>query len=578
MKEIADFEALLEEVAETFTQLLRESPYESGLGQKELRERLHKKGLLRKALRSCIYGDVQAKRYVKDCIRDMLVKKYGMDHQRIQRYMNFQDPFLLSAEEKFAVLLYLYRREKGVYGLEQLLQDYELDRAKFNGEGMPYYEITKEDIHRVYDEYPYLNLDFNDKLNILSQRLYERYKGNGVIDEIRDMRIDGVSAGVSGIPENYDMNGMAEGIAEARELPASYDSIWLFFHGKSIHLSFLGFHSERELIRVCRNIYRYNNPEQLSAAKGYTVNEMMDGSRVAVARPPFCESWVLFVRKFDMVLQEDIHKLITDENRELPIAIMRWVIRGCQVTGITGEQGSGKTTLLMSLIGFIPPSYNLRVHELSFELHLRRIYPDRNIVTFRETADVSGQEGLDFQKKSDGTVSILGEVASNPVCCWLISMAQVASLFTLFTHHAKTTENLVISMRNALLLEGGFHDEKAACRQVTGAIRFDVHMKKGSDGHRYIERINEIVPREDQFSVRELVYFKEGKYVKGEGFSAASIEDISSHLEPAERKDFQKFVGEWENEGLVSSVVETSMDEGVYCGAEAYVSACKAGR
>lgn len=244
-------------------------------------------------------------------------------------------------------------------------------------------------------------------------------------------------------------------------------------------------------------------------------------------------------------MQEDIHKLITDTNSELPISVMKWLIKGCQVTGITGEQGSGKTTLLMSLISFINPSYNLRVHELSFELHLRRIYPKRNIVTFRETADVSGQDGLDFAKKSDGTVSILGEVASNPVCCWLISMAQVASLFTLFTHHAKTTENLIISMRNALLLEGGFHDEKAACRQAAEAIRFDIHMKKGIDGHRYIERISEIVPENDSFSVRELVRLKDGCYVRGEGFSEGSLEEISSHLETEERKVFWEFAGKW---------------------------------
>lgn len=558
MKEKLDFETLLQGVMDTFTQLLRENPYESGLSQKELRERLRNRGLLRNALRNCVYGDFQAKLFIKDSIRDMLVKKYGLDSQSIDESLPFSDPFSLKAEEKFSILLYLYRREWGVYGLDRLLQDYQLDKPRFNEEGMRYYEITEEDIHHAYGEYPYLNLDFNDKLNILAQRIYERYKGNGAIDEIRDMRIDGISAGVSGIPEDFDMNGIASGIAEPRALPASYDSIWLFYHGKSIHLSFLGFHSYKELIRVCRNIYRYNNPEQLSAAKGYTVNEMKDGSRVAVARPPFCESWVLFVRKFDTVLQEDIHKLITDKNRELPITVMKWLIKGCQVTGITGEQGSGKTTLLMSLIGFIHPSYNLRVHELSFELHLRWIYPKRNIVTFRETADVSGQEGLDFQKKSDGTVSILGEVASNPVCCWLISMAQVASLFTLFTHHAKTTENLVISMRNALLLEGGFHDEKAACRQVAEAIRFDVHMKKGMDGHRYIERISEIVPQGDSFSVRELVRFQDGAYVKKDGFSEGSIEEIRLHLEQEERQAFEEFVKGWEHEGLVSDSLENS--------------------
>lgn len=287
MKERLDFETLLAGVMETFTQLLRENFYESGLGEKQLRERLHKRSLLRSALKNCIYGDFQAKLFVKDSIRDILVKKYGIDNERICEMIPFHDAFLLSAEEKFSILLYLYRREHGAFGLEKLIQDYQLDIPKFNEEGMRYYEITAEDISRVYSEYPYLNLDFNDRLNILTQRIYERYKGNGAIDEIRDMRIDGVSAGVSGIAEDMEINGIASGIAEPRALPAAYDSIWLFYHGKSIYLSFLGFHSYRELIRVCRNIYRYNNPEQLSAAKGYTVNEMMDGSRVAVARPPF---------------------------------------------------------------------------------------------------------------------------------------------------------------------------------------------------------------------------------------------------------------------------------------------------
>ena len=80
---------------------------------------------------------------------------------------------------------------------------------------------------------------------------------------------------------------------------------------------------------------------------------------------------------------------------------MKWLIRGCQVIAITGEQGSGKTTLLMSLIRYIRPTYNLRVQELSFELHLRKIYPRRNIVSFKETDYVSGIEGLDFAKKTD---------------------------------------------------------------------------------------------------------------------------------------------------------------------------------
>lgn len=465
---------LVNEVVNKFTQLLRENPYERGLNKDEVEEKIQHKKLLRKALRTCVYGDSQAKIYIKDFIKDILIQHCKIDEDNIKEYIPFYQTDLLSVEDKFQILLYSYEQKYKTLALEQLITDYQLDKPKEDKEGHYYYEITEEEINKTYDLCGGICLTFYDELNILAQRIYERYKGNGVIDMLRDMKIDGISAGVSGIPEGFELDHFVD----PRTLPASYNSIWIFYKGKSIYLSFLGFGSSKELIRICRNIYKYGNPEQLTELKGYLVTEAKDGARVSVARPPFCESWVLFIRKFDMVLQEDIKNLIIDKNNLLPIEFMKWLIKGCQVTAITGEQGSGKTTLLMSLIQYIHPSYNLRIQELSFELHLRKIYPKRNIVTFRETDTISGRESLDFQKKSDGTVSILGEVATNEVCCWLISMSQVASLFTLFTHHAKTTRNLIIAMRNALLMEGGFKNEKVAEEQVVEAINFDIHMKK----------------------------------------------------------------------------------------------------
>jgi pilus assembly protein CpaF len=72
-------------------------------------------------------------------------------------------------------------------------------------------------------------------------------------------------------------------------------------------------------------------------------------------------------------------------------------------------------------------------------------------------------------------------------------MAQVASLFTIFTHHAKTSYNLVKSLRNNLLQTGIFSNENIAEQQVAEVIRFDIHLNKNIDGHRYIERITEII-------------------------------------------------------------------------------------
>ncbi|HEX3076283.1 MAG TPA: ATPase, T2SS/T4P/T4SS family [Lachnospiraceae bacterium] len=543
----------------TIYDIMRTQIYDSSLSKQELDRLIMQRRELRVALRSCTYGDQNAKIYIKELIKDILLKKYDLEENRIDDLIQFRNTDLLSSQDKFEIILYHYRKRFQKEALTVLIQDYQLDELKKDGFGENYYEITSDQIDAIYYQED-IRLDFYDKLHIVSQRIYQLYRGNGVIDEIRDMTIDGVSAGVSGIPSNFEI----EGLQNVRELPASYDSIWIFYKGKSIHLSFLSFQSEKELVRVCKNIYRYNNPGQLSEVMGYIVNEMKDGSRVAVARPPFCEGWVLFVRKFNQELQDDIRTLITDNNCIIPIQLMKWLIKGCQILSITGEQGAGKTTLLMSLVRYISPVYNLRVQELSFELHLRKLYPKRNIVSFRETENINGKNGLDFAKKTDGTVNILGEVASAPVASWMVMMTQVASLFTLFTHHAKTTKDLVYSLRNALLTDGGFHNENAATRQVIDAVRFDIHMRKHKDGHRFIERITEIIPcdrtivekvyrknhefasENELFATKDIVVYENGRYLFRNQLSEGVLRQIHVHLSHAEQELFEINCKEWE--------------------------------
>lgn len=550
-KQPATFDDIVEYVARRFGDVLTEDIYERGVDKKTINERVEEKNKIRMALKNCTFGDVKAKEIIKEYIRQILLKDlkitkdnigclFPFEHrnQKLNKLRGEQ-----SSQDRFDIMLYLYKKDYGADAMNRFISDYGLDAAKYNENGDCYYDITKEDIDAAYEKMSVYMLNFIDKLGILVQRVYQMYKGNGVIDEIRDMHIDGVSGGVSGIPAESINNDK-----EMVKLPKSYDSIWIFFKGKSIHLSFLSFGSEKELIRVCKNIYKYNNPGQLSQATGFIVNEMQDGSRVSVARPPFCESWVFFVRKFDSIGWHDMDSLITDKGNELVIALIKYLIKGCQIVGITGEQGSGKTTLLMSMVSYISPAYNLRIQELSFELHLRKKYPDRNIVTFRETNTVSGQEGLDYQKKTEGTVNILGEVASNPVANWLIQMAQVGSLFTLFTHHAKTTKDLVISMRNALLMEGGFNNERIATEQVSNTLNFDIHMKKDINGHRYIERITEIIPNkniggnltEDMFCTRDIIVFDKGVYKKVGSISNRRAKEISEYFSIEEKDEFMR--------------------------------------
>ncbi|OMF76754.1 ATPase, T2SS/T4P/T4SS family [Paenibacillus glucanolyticus] len=493
-----NIESITEFAAEVTNEYLNTNLMDLGLSLEESERRREELVALTTSINKCNTGSLEDKLYVKGFIHDILSRNYGITEQNINQILPFHDEDLLSDQDKFEILLYQYKKEHGFNGLSKLIETYDLARLKRvieNGQ-TPSYIITGEEIQEIYHkENP--QLSFDEKFDIIVQRVYQLYKGFGPIDEIRDQSIDGVSGGVSGIPVNMNtveheidmMNGMHE------KVDFAYESIWMFYRGKSVHLSFLSFGSELELRRVCQNVYKKGNPGQLSESKAFIVNDMQDGSRVVVVRPPFAETWAFFIRKFDLPNLKIDRLLAADrvKNADIVMKYLDFLMKGEQITAVTGEQGSGKTTLMMALVKSIYGMFPLRIQELAFELHLRRLYPKRNILTFRETPNISGQEGMDLSKKTDGSVSIAGEVATDAVAAWIIQMGQVASRFTLFSHHAKTIVDLIESLRNSMLKTGTFSDERGAEEQVAKVISHDVHLEKEQDGTRYIERITECI-------------------------------------------------------------------------------------
>ncbi|MCP1184868.1 ATPase, T2SS/T4P/T4SS family [Paenibacillus sp. 1781tsa1] len=554
---------LIEKVKNSLHELSHSQLADAGLHEEEYRRRINQRAEMRKALKGCVSGSISDKTYVKNLIGDLLTRRIGLNKSNVDEVILFAEPDLLTIQDRFEIVFYLYRQQFGVDALSRMIDTYDLGRLRMEEgteDGGSYY-ISEEDIHYVF-ECEYRELGFREKTDIIVQRIYQHYKGFSVVDEIRDQRIDGVSGGVSGMLDTVHNMGFQKPASwndflehgledEAHEEPLSgMESVWVFYKGKSIHLSFLSFGSIRELKRVCQNIYKYNYPGQLSEASGYKVNEMKDGSRVVVVRPPFAESWAFFVRKFD-IPNASLEQLITGNNADLPITLLQYLMKGSRITAVTGAQGSGKTTLLMAMVKHIYASYTLRVQEMAFELQLRRIYSRRNILSFRETEHISGQQGLDLQKKTDGTVNILGEVASDEVAAWMIQMSQVASLFTLFTHHAKTFRDLVFSLRNSLLKTGMFQHEHIAEEQVVSVINFDVHMKKDAEGRRYIERITECLPRANQgdsveeragFTFRNVVECRNGEYVATAPISSGCMMDMQEQMTLQDAEKFEQFM------------------------------------
>ncbi len=459
---------------------------------------------LRHALRACVYGEGGEKEYVKHFIMRELAE-LNLSVRERELFLPVNNRERMTAGQMFRILLYRYMQQYGRDGFRELCEKWKLPGEVKREDGW-YFEITEEDIRRIYEEEG-IFLSGRECMDIICDEVYEGF-GHGVIDRLRDCRLEGISGGVSGLPEQFfRYEGLSE---ETYTGKYAHDSVFVMLNGNTIRLSFLSFGSEQELRRVVKSLLRFEAPGELSYYRPYMVNDMKDGSRVFACRPPFAESWAFFVRKFDSTEEKKPEELLTGEGADEVIQALKYFVGGGLHIALTGAQGSGKTTLMKALVRFINPKYNLRIEESVFELWMRKEFPQRNILTFRETESVDSTEGLDAFRKTDGNCLMMGEVGSIGAAALMIELSQVSEQ-QLFTHHAMTTEKLLGYFRNALLRTGAYSDERMAQEQVTEA--FDIHVlcEKDLTGKRYVKQIAEVVSGSGG-EVRILYRYVNGRY------------------------------------------------------------------
>ena len=537
-------DSLTNMISETFANKLKQNLKEMNMSRHQMEAREKEKAKLRSALREAAYGNKSSKDFIIRYIYNILSNRNFLSFEKVNNVIHFDNPDSLKSREKFEIVIYIYTKickddenegHKSENAFSRMVKEFGLKEPIIREDGTYYYDIDAITLNDIYDktieEYGTKYLKLDDKIWIIAKRIFADYKGFGAADLLFDMTVDEIDGGVSGVPkDSFDIKQ-----SDLRNSEFSYESIWVMLSGINIKLSCLSFGTQDELIRVCQNIYKFEAPMALNKKNGYVVSTMKDGSRIVVCRPPFCESWCFFARKFDSAPSIKPSELLGDQGNIIPITLMKWFIKGYRTIAITGSQGTGKTTTLKSMIRFVPEDLNLRIQELAYELNLRYTYPKRNIVTFQETESIEAQEGLNLQKKTNGSVNIIGEVAEAKAASWIIQTAMVASLFTMFTHHAKTSYDLVIAIRNNLLEAGGYSNEKAAEEMVSKVLNIDMHMERVK-GHRFCARITEIIP------IRDRRYPSQLELAQAESLRTSTDDSINiAPLEELLKKDTMEY-------------------------------------
>lgn len=180
----------------------------------------------------------------------------------------------------------------------------------------------------------------------------------------------------------------------------------------------------------------------------------------------------------------------------------------------------------------------------------------------------------------------------------MIQAAQVASKFTLFTHHAKTFPNLVTALRNSMLRTGVFKNEKTAEEQVVQVLNFDIHLSKDFRGKRFVERITECIPIESKneytydhrkektlegkldkffdnaaqffmkttdkelYTYRNILEYVDGKYIITNPISAENLKGMRNNMDDKDLEAFDKFIEKhWSKKNKTTKKVKKSQEE-----------------
>ena len=129
----------------------------------------------------------------------MIINILSITEDSINDIIPFNSKNKLTAKDKFDILMYQQKSNGSTRMFQKICDITGLDRLIKDESGY-HYSISARDIHEAYDRIG-LPLSYDDKLNILSQRVYEETYGLSVVDMLimEDTSLDSISGGVSGL-------------------------------------------------------------------------------------------------------------------------------------------------------------------------------------------------------------------------------------------------------------------------------------------------------------------------------------------------------------------------------------------
>lgn len=458
------------------------------------------KDTVNEALKRCCYGEEESKKIAMSTIRSIIARQLTTLEQ-CNNIIDFSNLELLTPEQKFEILIYEVSKkvdEKrtefegkvryvGKNAIKYLDSIYHLSEPKYISEKYPSRrEVDYKQVDMMLTEQvSYNSLNYEQALDLLAIFVYQEAKGFNKIETLVSINIDGLELGTVGSIRHKMLNTDPDYVIE-RSCSIQINAQW-------VHLSFIDFGSVDEIKRLVTNISNMEGSKALTVKNPLKVIESWNGSRITVIRPDAGITWGLFYRSFSAGIVS-INQWLNNplvKNWEIVDQLLYYLAKSNQNVAFTGAQNTGKTTLMKAYVEYLLDA-NIRILEMSFELNLNEVYPNRNIFTIKPNAYITSSEAQDILKKTDGFYSSVGEISEDIVAANAIQFSLIASAALIFTHHANDYRGLVEGLTNSLTSSGKFNDGYVAQQNVLDAVKHNVHLNFFGN-LRYVDYIEEIV-------------------------------------------------------------------------------------
>lgn len=329
--------------------------------------------------------------------------------------------------------------------------------------------ITREKLERIYLD-KCVDLSYPEQLAIIAQVVYSYAKGNGIMDTLYSLKVDGLELGTSGSNDFAKMGRFNE--------PFTFlQSIWFQINGDWTHFYPLQFSSIGEMRRITINLTTDTRQLPLSNLHPKKVVEGWDGARITGTLDPLTPVPNLYIRKGYnkpislWTLLSGSGKL---KNIGLPYIMSVAMMRGGAPLVCTGGQNTGKTTILKALIG-LKALVNIRSLEMTNEVDGNNTYPHRNYSTFVPTETVGPEEIQAVLKKTDAWSLLAGEIAENIVAANWAEFGLTGSGDVLASYHGFQEYGLVTGLGNALVASGKYTTLESALDVILGVLKINIH-------------------------------------------------------------------------------------------------------